>query len=190
MNSVHLVTQEKKRVKTDRKWVECTECTAQGQPRCPGHARPARPAPACRAPSALPSAQRPAARPAPCHPPAPEPSCRSPARARQRPCACRPARPSTLALRATPAHACLPRAPGTPSTHARPAPAARSPPSQARPAPASLLPRHARAPARLAYRIVALTVVSWALAARQPGRIAGTVPCTPQLPSPLSQYKL
>ena len=47
MNSVHLVTQEKKRVKTDRKWAECTECTAQGQP--------ARPAPrplSCRAPAA------------------------------------------------------------------------------------------------------------------------------------------
>ena len=49
MNGVHLVTQEKKRVKTDRKWAECTECTAQGQPRRPGRAPSAqampRPAP-------------------------------------------------------------------------------------------------------------------------------------------------
>ena len=35
------------------------------------------------------------------------------------------------------------------------------------------LARHARAPARLACRIVALAAVSWALAARQPGRITG-----------------
>ena len=54
MNGVHLVTQEKKRVKTDRKWAECTECTAQGQPKRPGSARRARPALACHAPSALP----------------------------------------------------------------------------------------------------------------------------------------
>ena len=65
-------------------------------------------------------------------------------RAYPHPCACRPARPSTLALR-----------------------------DPARPA--------QRAPAR-ACRIVALAAVSWALAARQPGRIAGTVPCTPSQP--------
>ena len=37
------------------------------------------------------------------------------------------------------------------------------------------LARHARAPARLACRIVALAAVKWALAARQPGPIAGAV---------------
>ena len=66
MNSVHLVTQEKKRVKTDRKWVECTECTAQGQParpapllRTPRAPLPAVPAPAARAPSTLPARRAP-----------------------------------------------------------------------------------------------------------------------------------
>ena len=33
-----------------------------------------------------------------------------------------------------------------------------------------------RPPARLAYRIVSLAAVSWALAARQPGRIVGSMP--------------
>ena len=126
MNGVHLVTQEKKRVKTDRKWAECT---AQGQPKRPGRARPA---PACRAPSALPRAcacaqlqlARARARPpAPVRLPPCAPQHASPARP-STPCAPRPL---------TPAY----RAPGTPSTHARLAPAARSPPSHARPALAS-----------------------------------------------------
>ena len=128
MNGVHLVTQEKKTSQNGSKMgrvhrVHCPRPAQASRPRAP------------RAPSAcLPRAQRPAARlrlrPAAARP-------RGRACARQRPCACRPARPSTLALRATPAHAHLPRAPGTPSTHARPTPAARSPPSHARPAPAS-----------------------------------------------------
>ena len=82
MNSVHLVTQKKKRVKTDRKWAECTEYTAQGQatrpaPR-PRACRPASPAPrAPRAPTPaaarLPRARLPAA-PAPVPPTAARPS--------------------------------------------------------------------------------------------------------------------
>ena len=118
MNGVHLVTQEKK---NESKRIENGSSAPSALPKASPGAQAAR----------APRAQRlPAARPAPCCSPAR-------ARARQRPCACRPARPSTLALRATPAHTRLPRAPGTPSTHDRPAPAARSPPSHARPAPAS-----------------------------------------------------
>ena len=92
MNSVHLVTQEKKRVKTDRKWAECTEYTAQGQPARPAprprSCRPASPAPrAPRAPTPaaarLPRASLPAA-PAPQRPARP---------------ACAPARPARLAQR-------------------------------------------------------------------------------------------
>ena len=133
MNGVHLVTQEKKRVKNGSKMgrvhrVHCPRPAQAPRPRAP------------RAPSAcLPRAQRPAAGPAPCRAPsALPPACawaqlplareraRQPAPVRLPPCA------PQHALRATPAHARLPSAPGTPSTHARPAPTARSPPSHAR----------------------------------------------------------
>ena len=137
MNGVHLVTQEKKkRVKTDRKWAECT---AQGQPRPRAQRLGRAPAaPLLRTPRAL------AAR-APCRAPAPvrapthaRPSyCRAPARSSAPPAHARAAqRPCRLrALRATPArpkHARLPRAPCTPSTHA----------PRAQPAPSQLTANH------------------------------------------------
>ena len=124
MNGVHLVTLKKKRVKTDRKWAECT---AQGQPRRLGRARPARPAPACRASSALPRAQRPAARPAPCRPPSALPPACACAQLLLACAGARPPAPVHLpscapqhALRATPPHTRLPRAPGMPSACQRP----------------------------------------------------------------------
>ena len=114
MNGVHLVTQEKKTSQNGSKMgrvhrVHCPRPAQVPRPRAP------------RAPSAcLSRAQRlPAARPVPCRAPnALPPACacaqlplaRARARARQRlcarqrPCACRPARPNTLALRLAQLH--------------------------------------------------------------------------------------
>ena len=112
---------KKKRVKTDRKWAECTECTAQGQPRRPGHEPPARPAPACRAPSALPPACACAQLPR-----TPKRPLRSSAAAA---CLRLPARPRTPACspRPAPTHACraclrAPSAPAQRAPYACPAP--------------------------------------------------------------------
>ena len=86
MNNVHLVTQEKKQVKTDRKWAKCTECTAQGQHARLGRAPSAQaarlPLPCCARPARparrwLPSARLPPTRPA------------APPRARPRACRAR-----------------------------------------------------------------------------------------------------
>ena len=149
MNSVHLVTQEKKRVKTDRKWAECTECTAQGQPKRPGRAWPraqrlclassARPcraprAPCCACPARpaahAPRARAPAARAPAARAPAALRSCRSRALPAARPClaphARQPSAPRTPAQRPC---ACL-RTPSAPlrcprTPRARPAPSQR-----------------------------------------------------------------
>ena len=138
MNSVHLVTQEKKRVKTDRKWAECTECTARGQPRRPGRAPT--PAAPCRARACRPAACAPA-RPAM---PLPAP-CRAYARSRSARARC--CRLRARALLPAPAHqrpapSCHLRAPRTPRarpTHAPRAPHARPARAPAR-SPAPLLP--------------------------------------------------
>ena len=104
MHNVHLVTQEEKRVKTDRKLAECTECTAQGQPRRPGcapAAQPALPRVLCARPRLLP---RPAERAARACLPRACISCRAPRAPAARPLAQRLLRPAATCA----PHACYP----------------------------------------------------------------------------------
>ena len=129
---------KKKRVKTDRKWAECTECTAQGKLARPGRAPAARlPRPCCARPTRLPPS-RPAARPRTLAQPTASPAAARQgapaprARALQRPARPRPCRPAPM----PPArHARAPQAcqPAERAQHARPARSASAQPANSQP---------------------------------------------------------
>ena len=101
-----------------------------------------------------------------------------------------PARPHILSSRLLPRARALQRPARLCPCHPAPMPhahqCARRPARPSTPSPAR--------PCARACRIVALAAVSWALAARQPGRFAGTVPCTPSQPSHITlcvlRYKI
>ena len=100
MNGVYLVTQEKKkRVKTDRKWAECTECTAQSQHRRPGRAPSAQ---AARLRPLLRTPRAPLPVPRACRSPARPPACSAPVRAT-------PARPALCLTPQRPLHGPAPQ---------------------------------------------------------------------------------